>query len=96
MIGKRGYGMWCVCGCCVCVCVLFVCLFFVFFFQAEEGIRDLVCFRGKAEDDKLKSLMVSEMGIRNRKKVKRPSMRLSHRLSSSNCLPSSMPTLSIS
>ena len=31
------------CVCCVCVCVLCCC---VFFFQAEDGIRDLVRSRG--------------------------------------------------
>ena len=32
-----------ICICCVCV---YVCVFFVFFFQAEDGIRDLVRSRG--------------------------------------------------
>ena len=46
-VSLGGDDLCCVCVvCCVCVCVVCVLCVCVFFFQAEDGIRDLVRSRG--------------------------------------------------
>ena len=50
--------LFCVCVVCVCVCVVFV------FFQAEDGIRDLVRSRGLGDVYKRQTLPFTKVALR--------------------------------
>ena len=50
---------------CVTICIRLVCRVFVFFFQAEDGIRDLVRSRGLGDVYKRQLYRIAQEGVSN-------------------------------